>query len=1036
MFINDLFNDDDKLNESLKGMTASLKHSLRSPSLDAKKPAKKDTFGLTGELAENFDDEDYDDEESADEGFFVAIGSEDEGAFVGMINKDGGKWRETAISGNAPYNWGSTYMSYLTPDDVMQHIRNDYGRHAQVKGPFASEESAMQYAQSHFDLGSDVKFGDEDYDVHEATGDDRFDKMMGGITSPDALNAREAVAMMLDLVYHGGASYKEALHQASQSFDIDPVKLHALYKKSGAGDDEQLHELSNQKLGQYKKAAAADASAADARGDYAHGDKRFKGIVKATIKQGENDSKKNINELGKDTLKRYAKANVDDRMLRATGDSFRSGKANDPYNDAPYDTPYDKKRERGFDRALNKLSKGVAEDRENYNGVNLLLQKDDDELFVKASAGGRELGHVLFVIDGEYLMPQDLEVEERYRGQGIAQTMYDYVKSKGYKIRRSGQQTDAGAGFWDKHKGQGQNVWEQGVAEGNLKEFAPVGGDDREPNEEEILRQLAAQWWNGTEQQMAKAQNTLAAMGWEIGPDESGDDDAGVFVIRAGDVNGNSYMAFNHSDLYLNEGVAEEWSKKYKSSINCSHPKGFSQKAHCAGKKKHNESHEVMEMVCEDCGMCQTHGSLTEIAKGAKDANGVTKCWPGKHAEGTKKGRNGGQVRNCVPNESVEEEAKHGLYYNVNKRKKAGTSRPASSPKAPTAQAWKDAAKTESVAESGRPDDYRGLKHELAHERNNIEISINGRVWKIFPGEGTDGSPEFFRQKQRVADMCNRKTEATGKKWTWGVTGAPATNESVKTNHFRQAEPAKPRNFVAKNATIGGAGKHVDKKKEAKQGIEKHKKPVELDEDYELLQAVAESMERSGYEFTEAANAAQQAAIAINMKKNHKKPKNEDMSRRGFLKGMGAMAAGAALGSAAHAQSIERGEDFLPDIVANVTFKVNGQTISKKINLGTQYTSPGEASAALEKFLKSKGIRYYEYSLERVKPGDDQEDYLDKTPATNANGSGSIDNRPYQAVGSKDSDYMAKESIDEAIDNYLLDLADAGYDIVFEGTQP
>jgi hypothetical protein len=54
-----------------------------------------------------------------------------------------------------------------------------------------------------------------------------------------------------------------------------------------------------------------------------------------------------------------------------------------------------------------------------------------------------------------------------------------------------------------------------------------------------------------------------------------------------------------------------------------------------------------------------------------------------------------------VPNESIAEENK-GLYYNVNKRKKAGTSRDADSPKAPTAQAWKDAAKTakkESVAE-------------------------------------------------------------------------------------------------------------------------------------------------------------------------------------------------------------------------------------------------------------------------------------------------------------------------------------------------
>ena len=32
--------------------------------------------------------------------------------------------------------------------------------------------------------------------------------------------------------------------------------------------------------------------------------------------------------------------------------------------------------------------------------------------------------------------------------------------------------------------------------------------------------------------------------------------------------------------------IAEKWSSKYKKSINCSNPKGFSQKAHCAGKKK------------------------------------------------------------------------------------------------------------------------------------------------------------------------------------------------------------------------------------------------------------------------------------------------------------------------------------------------------------------------------------------------------------------------------------------------------------------
>jgi GNAT superfamily N-acetyltransferase len=37
----------------------------------------------------------------------------------------------------------------------------------------------------------------------------------------------------------------------------------------------------------------------------------------------------------------------------------------------------------------------------------------------------------------------------------------------------------------------------------------------------------------------------------------------------------------------------EKWSKKYKSSIDCSHPRGFSQRAHCQGRKKHNEDVEA-----------------------------------------------------------------------------------------------------------------------------------------------------------------------------------------------------------------------------------------------------------------------------------------------------------------------------------------------------------------------------------------------------------------------------------------------------------
>ena len=145
------------------------------------------------------------------------------------------------------------------------------------------------------------------------------------------------------------------------------------------------------------------------------------------------------------------------------------------YN-ANYDSDVD------YDLRLRRAT-GIMEDTEEYGGIQLQLniEKDDEYvddddtdnqvIVVKAASNGRELGYVLFTMDydsqGLVLNPQDLEVDERYRGQGIAQTMYDFVKSKGYRIRRSGQQTDAGAGFWDKHRPE-QNVWEN-FADGKVK---------------------------------------------------------------------------------------------------------------------------------------------------------------------------------------------------------------------------------------------------------------------------------------------------------------------------------------------------------------------------------------------------------------------------------------------------------------------------------------------------------------------------------------------------------------------------------------
>jgi hypothetical protein len=63
-----------------------------------------------------------------------------------------------------------------------------------------------------------------------------------------------------------------------------------------------------------------------------------------------------VDEVSKPTLSNYVKAAGKDMVDRASGDSFKSGKAGDTYNKADA-THKDTRREKGIDRALRKLSK-------------------------------------------------------------------------------------------------------------------------------------------------------------------------------------------------------------------------------------------------------------------------------------------------------------------------------------------------------------------------------------------------------------------------------------------------------------------------------------------------------------------------------------------------------------------------------------------------------------------------------------------------------------------------------------------------------
>lgn len=80
-----------------------------------------------------------------------------------------------------------------------------------------------------------------------------------------------------------------------------------------------------------------------------------------------------------------------------------------------------------------------------------------------------------------------------------------------------------------------------------LKEFAPSSGDNGDDGfSDNTLRRLAAQWWHGDED--PRVERILAAAGWEIGQDE-GYDNGGVFVVQAGDINGNSFISWPAEEL-------------------------------------------------------------------------------------------------------------------------------------------------------------------------------------------------------------------------------------------------------------------------------------------------------------------------------------------------------------------------------------------------------------------------------------------------------------------------------------------------------
>jgi len=115
----------------------------------------------------------------------------------------------------------------------------------------------------------------------------------------------------------------------------------------------------------------------------------------------------------------------------------------------------------------------------------------------------------------------------------------------------------------------------------SLKEFAADDGDSG--GEDDALHKYARMWWAGNEATQMQIERALAKMGWEIGEDEGGYDNGGVFVIRAGDINGDSYTSWAAEDLTEGApisgdgGVVDNFKQQMANNTELAYQKGMAE---------------------------------------------------------------------------------------------------------------------------------------------------------------------------------------------------------------------------------------------------------------------------------------------------------------------------------------------------------------------------------------------------------------------------------------------------------------------------
>jgi len=168
---------------------------------------------------------------------------------------------------------------------------------------------------------------------------------------------------------------------------------------------------------------------------------------------------------------------------------------------------------------------------------------------------------------------------ERHRDSFLAGQLYDELENIAelhgaeaeFKRMMTGARNRAHMDY-DTNPGGFQNwFWYLPFAEEELSEEQDTSGVERAILNRIMVAHTDLLMKFGPE----KVMQAVEEVAYNVGDvDEIGTSDVSAYVRQVKQI------------LGVPEEVNEKWSQKYKSSINCANPKGFSQRAHCAGKKK------------------------------------------------------------------------------------------------------------------------------------------------------------------------------------------------------------------------------------------------------------------------------------------------------------------------------------------------------------------------------------------------------------------------------------------------------------------